>query len=534
MESSALIEKVAQNNVGGSTDYAARAVGRTAFRAARFFFVGCLVGCGVNVVPNNDDGLGGEDVTTTANGATGGVGGMGSGASDTTVGPTSSSSGGSGGSGGADLDANGSFSTSEEINLSTPVYADIYDINDDIDFYRFQGVEGQPLLIAIAAHPDGDGQSPDYIDSVVKLYDATKTQIAFNDDPFPPNGKQDSELFTVLPSTGTYYVSVEDIHRHDPSAPQPLDQPDGFYELVVGGIDPTRLVSEPAANNNSALTASEIIPRDDGGYYGLQILSGTFPPGDNVDWYRIDIPGDVVAPAGSRPMLAASFAPGTASGSGSTSELSSVELIDALTNAVIARVNPAAETGDKASRDWDRELYASVTAGSAYFLKVTREGSGGANDFYFFTRFSPDLDSNPLETMELANNLSSSAETIPMIDYGSYRYGFIQGELDQSGTPDVDYFRIDTGGYPKFGVFCSAQDSGSGLRGFRVTTYRSNGTTLVANGSATEAQDSAVSIFGADGIPIPPGETSLVVKMEAASGDPVVTSRTYHCGLAVF
>jgi hypothetical protein len=504
-----------------------------------------VAACGVNVVPNdsNDGGSGGSGATASgAAGGEGANGGNGVTASVTTTSVTTTSTTSSTSvtasstSTGMFGDGNDSFATAVDVDISSGgalIADDIFDINDDVDYFRFSGVQGQKIVIAVVAHTGPDGQSPDFIDSVVTLYNANQTKIAFNDDPFPRQSRQDSELFTVLPSTGDFFVSVEDYHRFDPGASQPVTPPDGTYELYIGDINPDVLVSEPFPPNDLSTTASPFGFTMVNGVYQQRILGGTYPAGDSVDWYSFTVPSNIVTPVTSRPIAYLAFAPGTADGSGSTSELFSAELIDASSSAVIGRVDPVLETADKRSSTfWDREIYVPVVAGANYFLKLTRNGAGGANDFYF-TAINADVDSNPLETAEIANNAPATAESLAMIDNAGVLQGFVEGNLAIS---DLDHFRVTTGGKTKVGVFCSAQSTGSGLRGFKATVFRGNGTTPLVNGTATELQDAGIEIAGpmSAGLPIPVGETSLVVKLEATGQDATVTSTAYHCGITVF
>lgn len=495
----------------------------------KFSVLGSLVGLGMLAAlgPACGDssatgGTGGEATGGQNNGGTGG---------GVTVGP------GTGGSGGGTGDGNDTFETATEVDISggaVQVDEEISDINEDVDYFKIEGTKGQQLLLAITAHTGTDGQSDEFIDSVVTLYDSAKTAIAFNDDPFPRLGQQDSELFTVLPADGVYYIKVEDFHHFDPAAPQPANPPDGTYQLYVGGINPDILLSEPAAANDTGATASPIaFVKDNMGVYGVKIMAGTNPAADNVDWYSFTAPADLATAANTRPVAYLTFYPGTEEGSGSTSELESVQLINATDNTVVAEIKPSAETGVKvSSTEWDRELFAPVVKGQAYFLKVTRAGAGGANDFYY-SFFNPDVDSNPLEAQEVLNSVPATAETLTTTDNAGTLQAFIEGDL---GAADLDHFKLATGGKTKIGVFCSAQDTGSGLRGFKASLFRGDGITAIAGATATEVQDDGIDLSGAmgAGIDIPAGETNIVVKLEAASQDAVVTSSAYHCGIALF
>jgi len=89
----------------------------------------------------------------------------------------------------------------------------------DVDYFRFNGTEGDLLLVSTAA---GD---PDELDTVITYLDAQGNQIGFNDDfervsSVPP----DSRLYVGVPSTGTFYFSVQDKRSW---ANDPNDPPEG-------------------------------------------------------------------------------------------------------------------------------------------------------------------------------------------------------------------------------------------------------------------------------------------------------------------
>lgn len=441
-------------------------------------------------------------------------------------------------------DGNESFETAEELDLSqgiTDVSTDIFDINEDVDFFKFEGTAGQQLLIGIEAHLGDDLQSEEYIDSVVTLYDSNKTQIAFNDDPFPRLGSQDSSLFTRLPTAGTYYIKVEDFHHFDATAPAPAMLPDGAYKLTVGGFN-TMVLKNDAEPNDTSATATAIDPfTKNMAAYQQKLPFGTLTGADSVDWFKFHSPADLAPDAGTRSEIFITFYPGTVDGSGSTSELASVQLVDATDNSVIAESKPASETGTKlSSTEWDAELAGPIVADHDYFLKVTRAGAGGANDFYYM-QFFVDLGSNPLEKengLVNPNNDVMLSETVTTMASGTAEQGFLAGDLDDGvvGVPDVDWFKIPTGGKTKVAAFCGAESSGSGLRGVKVTLTTSNGTPLLGMSSVTEKPDESIAIQGAMGEGLDTaGAADVFLKVEqTGTADATVTSRFYRCGVAMF
>jgi len=76
------------------------------------------------------------------------------------------------------------------------------DTTQDVDVFRFDGKEGQAVVIEVFAARYG---SP--LDSFLTLYTADGQIVASNDD---HAGSADSLIETTLPKSGAYYVSVID------------------------------------------------------------------------------------------------------------------------------------------------------------------------------------------------------------------------------------------------------------------------------------------------------------------------------------
>ncbi|MCO4770864.1 MAG: hypothetical protein KDA24_12600 [Deltaproteobacteria bacterium] len=114
----------------------------------------------------------------------------------------------------------------------------------DVDWFRFNGTEGDMLLISTTA------EEPNALDTVVVYMDSQGNQIGFNDDfdrvgSIPP----DSRLYVGVPSTGTFYISVQDRRSW---ANDPNDPPDGGddfeYSVTLaraGAGSNVPVVSEP-------------------------------------------------------------------------------------------------------------------------------------------------------------------------------------------------------------------------------------------------------------------------------------------------
>ena len=91
--------------------------------------------------------------------------------------------------------------------------------SQDVDVFRFEGKEGQQVVIEVFAARYGSS-----LDSFLTLYNVDGQIIASNDD---IEGSTDSRIEATLPKAGAYYVSV--IDAHDAGGPAHV------YRLVLRG-----------------------------------------------------------------------------------------------------------------------------------------------------------------------------------------------------------------------------------------------------------------------------------------------------------
>jgi len=152
----------------------------------------------------------------------------------------------------------------------------------DVDWFRFNGTEGDLVLISTEA------TQPDDLDTVVIYYDQQGNQIGFNDDftrvgSVPP----DSRLYVGVPATGTFYISVEDRRSW---ANDPQDPPEGGadfqYSITLaqaGSTSNVPVVSEPNESSGEAMD------------WGVEAYSTNYTLGGNLeadgdqDWIRVPV-----------------------------------------------------------------------------------------------------------------------------------------------------------------------------------------------------------------------------------------------------
>jgi hypothetical protein len=460
------------------------------------------VGCG-------DGGTGGAGggATTTASATT----------TSTTAGPsTSATTGGDGGS-----DGNDDFATAEKLTVGTPVDA-FLEPSSDQDFYVFQGLKGQALSLTIKAE-----ETPfdvHTIDTVLTLYDASKTRIAENDDP-TPRTSDDAQIFTVLPADGAYYVRVTECWSWATNAmgcAKPQHKLSTAYTLTVADLDGKIAgICRDTEEGNDSTTATPVtyaaaLPA---GGRPVSIVYGRFETADDVDVFSFDYPADIVdVPAGSR-MLASEWSlregPGGDGASGPTGR------IYITTQADPTKRLAQLDEGDFASHG--ARLWPPLDVAEKYYLFVEHpQAPLGANDFYVVVHGVGT--SQPLEQNEATNDVVTTPEALmPAVD-GSY---YIEGDLGNAGA-DVDHFSFDVTAQAgkTVAAYCVAGRAGSGLVSFEVDLLDPAKMTKLAIIKETAQTDATTPM-----LPVPAGAKTLILKLSAAGQDPVITGTYYRCGV---
>ena len=103
---------------------------------------------------------------------------------------------------------NQGFAQAQRVSLPPALVKGVIGADEDQDFYCFDGMKGEDLVIEVRARANG---SP--LDSALALFDAEHKLIARNDDHnTDPSGltthDADSSLRLTLPETGTYFIYV--------------------------------------------------------------------------------------------------------------------------------------------------------------------------------------------------------------------------------------------------------------------------------------------------------------------------------------
>jgi hypothetical protein len=480
-------------------------IGGIAAGAATLFIAACG---GVDTPPGTGGtgGTGGGSATTT--GATGGA--------TTGTATSSTSSSGTGGTGGG-----GPCESAPLLDLGGTVDGDLAKTGQE-DYYRISGQKGWAIELDIDAQYFGMADyDPTYIDSVITVFDAKGVQIAQNNDPLE-YATNDSRLYTILPADGDYCVRVAEcwsvIANPGSSCAAPKDKTTTAYTLFAKQLldDPGEPAAADLEKGDDAASATAIDYVKSGNGYVRTSIWGSFKDQDDVDVFSFTPPTDVSGvPANVRTDVGVYILPSGPSQSGATVETGKVTIVDASPpSAKLAELDGATNT----------RLNPPLVLGHSYYLFVTRpKGMTGPNDFYFLRYFVGW--GNPLEAEKAtgANDTPDKAEAFA----GSGSDVYVEGDLT-SAPQDVDHFVATAPvGMTKVGVNCTAQRVGSGLRGLKASLLTTAGAPLTNNASDTETEIHSAGLSKV----VLGGAAQIVLKVEAASQDPAITSAFYRCGI---
>jgi hypothetical protein len=350
-------------------------------------------------------------------------------------------------------------------------------------------------------------------------------QIAANNDRSPRRSR-DSELFTILPSDGVYFIKVwecstwtefPEVHCGE-GAGSPT-KVNTSYTLTIFEVPSKADGTSKDVEDPSGPTPLTYNPFPDGGYF-LSLFWGELNDQSDVDSFVFTPPVDAVeSEEGRRTKANFYILPSGVHGNGSTTPPGRVWITDP--NAPDPTKAIAAVFGPNYKEP--AELMPPLPLGQQYQIWIEHPpGPAGANDFYFL------LHSlgwgNPLEKDDAGNDAPATAEVLTESTTFPDSY-YIEGDLDLSKqpNPDVDHFKAAVQG-KQVNFACGALRNGSGLVKLKVELL--HGMTLIT--SKTEVVDAdAVSTLE----DVPSGATDLVLKVSAESQAPDIASSFYRCGL---
>jgi hypothetical protein len=399
---------------------------------------------------------------------------------------------------------NDSFEGAEAITTDGTAVTDAIEAPEDVDFWTFEGTAGEWIAINTTANEMDD---PMMVDTVITLYDSSRTQIAENDDGVP-RANTDSEIVIRLPSTGTYYVEVQEFSAWnteddiEPEGRGAYTYSLAILELTAGGA--IQIDAEPGDDAASAA------PLTFGGMSSnIAFVLGALDDATDVDVFSFTMPAAVGG------LLGVDVMPGGIEGYGSTRLPARIWVTNAAGTDVIARIEPRGMQ--------QADLSPALVAGTPYLLWVDAGGgSAGTNDHYVLKALVGA--DNPAEPTA-SNDVYTAASPITTAENEGILRGFVLATLPT--TDDVDFFSFDVPAGRQINVFCGSQSSGSGLRGVSARLFGSDGTTML--GMSTETATEGVAITAIT----PPAAGTYYFRVGATSTAPDVSSRFVRCGVAL-
>lgn len=488
--------------------------------------VGAAVGCGDDTSGTGGGGTGGDSTTTTT--------------TTTSVTVTTTSTGSSTGDGNDSIETAVEMETNQGVQFAEGDLADGGDPSTDVDYFKFTITTAGAYYIGSDAKPNDDPYADGFVDLVVALHNANGQKVAENDDPFPRN-TQDSELYVKL-DPGTYYVSVTEFCATTTACPAGYfdDITDfGYLVFVSAQLDTAEEgileESTPDASNDTVATAAnwefEPLPptppaTDPTGRFYFSLAYGDFPSAADRDGYLFTVPNGATTSNGGRLNISLASPPSGLGGNGSSRKPGLIEIVDVTANEVVARFDYGAEPDEVTDRE---EPFVPVVVGQQYLVRIGDGGAaaGGTLGNYYFL-LGGVTEGNPLEAEEATNDVVTTPETLTSSPNSAGGIGyFVDGDITTAGT-DVDHYEIAVPS-PLNGqrlyVYCISQRIGSGLVGLKATVHDGAGV-AITGATDTESATEPVLVEEVD----PGSNTTLIVKMEAASQASGVAGTHYRCG----
>lgn len=392
-----------------------------------------------------------------------------------------------------------------------------------VKWFKFDGKAGDLVLISTLTAQKNNPFDVDTIDTIVQLYDPQKQPYAFNDDALARQDN-DSELWTMLATTGTYYVQVSECATYLAANPglvgscaDPVDKAAADFKIFLQNFSlapSATVVHEVEPNDKTTQPTKIVYEKAASGAYYLDILYGKLAATGDIDWFSFNLPADTKVGAGSRAMADITGFTGGVTGDGSSLQDWQVVVV-ASDNPLQLLAKCDLITGD---------LSMPVTLGKTYYAAFSHaKAKTTANDFYIASHAG--ISSNALEQNEVGNNLLGGAEKL-VVSATKPNY-YIAGDLINAAK-DIDHFSMQVPlNTTKFSVYCAAASSGSGLVGLQVNMLQTTGAAIgggtgVESGKILEVKDVAV----------PFGTKTVVLRLSAAAQAPDVSGAYYQCGVA--
>jgi hypothetical protein len=416
---------------------------------------------------------------------------------------------------------NHDFETAKAVTVdSTTAVSDAVNPAGDVNYYKFDGTAGEWMLIYTVAD---QLPTPSDADTVITLYDQNHTQIALDDDA-PLAASYDSEIIIRLPTTGTYYFTVQEYSSWN-TAETPVGGTTYKYQVFVGHL---REECTTDAEPNDAVGEAQAVTwfPPDSSYPEIRqtLLLGTYASASDTDVYAFTVEAGTAAwhyvtfeimPSGANTTTVGGGA------YGSTAPVGEFYITDSTGATVIAKI-------DNSTTGATTGLWAPLSPGD-YKLWVKHPATAlGTNDFYVAALYIDYYLMGDLETEAVgatgANDTLATAQALTVEASSSNPDRNRAAVMAPLAAGDVDYYSFtvrptDT----NVTVLCSAARDGSGLTGLTVSV-RNSSDTEITGGQAVETAATDLSLKNLN-----PGAGTYYLRLSATGQSATVTSNFVHC-----
>jgi len=452
------------------------------------------------------------------------------------VGGVGGAAGGSGGTDGGPVDAGDAEGPpSDPFMTATPIVVGGNTGIGSLDkptstkvTFSFAGTAGEAIAIETLTSATL-AFSPILPDLVATLYDASETQIARNDDPWPRTST-DAVIYTVLPATGTYYVVIADCNAVF-GAGAGCGAPDSIlnynFSVRIHDVTGATVIGEGAEpDNDTAAGAATVAYTKAGGTdYVPLLLAGAFQSGTDTDTYGFTVPTDTPIVSGARARASFWILPSGANGDGSTGGPGSIFVVDPAdtSGAHLAEIDGTTYgSGKPGTATGPANLSVPIVLGHRYNLVVKHAAqAAGARDFYFIAHAAGAVDVGALEA-EPDDALSTNELLLGTYNLGDGSTTYVlDGDLVPAAT-DLDFIALDINQPTVLTGACQAARRGSGLVGLGYELLNKNDGSMFASQTESGTSDLGISVFV-------PADGSVVLKIGAGSQSAAVTDTSYVC-----
>jgi hypothetical protein len=498
--------------------------------------------------------------------STNGTGATGTGGTSTTATTTSSVSSvvtGTGGGGMGGSGSGGAPSTDTSKASATTVSINGAAVNGNtgsattVDWYTFTGTAGERVYIAANAvtivNPAPADDETNILDTVITLYDSTGSKVLAQDDDGYPRQNTDSALFAELPTTGTYYYTVDSCGQAFGPACTGETPSEFIYETFaadVGKLNGTTegslkySIQEFYAGTTQDGTTAKAVPItytvSSNEITPLPAIDGdSFTAAANTQVFSFTVPAALKPATGARLRTDFWLQPvGTDNGDGSTGNVTAW-VTDSTGTTIIGQCDQKNYKDGDDETDGPVDLSVPVTAGSQYYLFVQDDNAAPAStDYYFFLH---SLGSgNPVQITGDGNTSAATAQMLATTTDQPDSY-FVDGDLTALAPTEFWYEVDPPSGVKSVFASCSSLRSGSGVQGFTMDLQAQVGASgtpasILPSGTTgveTATADLSVPIQTAtSGLSIPTGTTKMFLVVSGTSQSATVTGTSYQCAVS--